>query len=312
MEFRDYYQTLGVSRDASADEIRKAFRKLARKYHPDVSHEADADARMKEINEAYAILGDRDKRAAYDRLGKDFAQRGDFSSAPGWDNHFDWSGAAFGQGENDGFSDFFAELFGRMGGSGGDRTGHRRESNQRAEIVLDLQDSLQGATRKLTLQLPERAAEGQTRIVTRTLSVGIPRGICEGQTIRLAGQGGTDEHGTRGDLLLTVRFRPDPRIRAEGRDLHLRLPVSPWEAALGAEIALPLPDGKVALKIPQGSASGRRLRMRGRGIPANPPGDLLVELQVVLPPASDPTARSLYERMAREIDFDPRGSPQHA
>lgn len=312
VEFRDYYQTLGVGRHASAEEIRKAFRKLARKYHPDVSKEPDADARMKEVNEAYAVLGDVDKRAAYDRLGRDHRPGQDFSPPPGWDEGFAGSARDFRAADAGDFSDFFAELFGRVrGGPAGRRAGSRGEDHL-ARVELELEDSFRGATRQIGLRSPEIDEHGQLRVRERSLNVRIPRGVREGQIIRLAGQGtpGSGD-GPAGDLLLEVHFRPHPRFRPDGRDLRMTLPVSPWEAALGTVVALELPGGGIRLRIPEGAEDGRQLRVRGHGLPGEPPGDLLIDLRVSLPPASDPKARALYEQMARDIDFDPRRSPSH-
>ncbi len=312
MEFKDYYQTLGVARDATAEEIKKAFRKLARKYHPDVSKEADAAQRMSEVNEAYAVLSDAEKRAAYDQLGRGYRPGQDFRPPPDWDAGFEFSGRGFSPHETADFSDFFAELFGRMGGEGAGFHGGRgafraRGEDHHAKVLLDLEDSFTGATRQLSLKTPKLDASGRVQLETRTLNVRIPSGVREGQIIRLAGQGSPGVSGApAGDLLLEVHFRPHPRFRPDGRDLHLSLPVTPWESALGAVVTLALPQGSVKVRIPEGSQSGRQLRVRGKGIPGNPAGDLLLDIQVVLPPADDPKARRLYETMARELDFDPR------
>jgi curved DNA-binding protein len=312
MQFKDYYQTLGVPRDAGADEIKKAFRRLARKYHPDVSKEADAEQRMREVNEAYEVLSDPEKRAAYDQLGQGYQTGQDFRPPPDWDAGFEFSGRGFSPHEAADFSDFFAELFGHMGGRQaefGTRGGpyQARGEDHHAKVLLDLEDAFSGATRQINLQVPAMDAQGRVRLNTRTLNVKIPRGVKEGQIIRLAGQGapGAGE-STAGDLLLEVHFKPHPRLRPDGRDLHLTLPVAPWEAALGSIIAVDLPGGSVKVRIPEGAQSGRQLRVRGKGIPGEPPGDLLLDIQVVLPSADSPKARQLYETMARELVFDPR------
>lgn len=314
MQYKDYYQTLGVARDATAEEIKKAFRGLARKYHPDVSKEADAERRMQEVNEAYAVLSDPEKRAAYDQLGRGYRPGQEFRPPPDWDAGFEFSGQGFPPHEAADFSDFFAELFGRMGGKAGAfhtaGGGFRAQGeDHHAKILLDLEDAFSGATRQITLRVPKMDAQGRVALETRTLKVRIPRGVHAGQVIRLAGQGAPGMGGgPAGDLLLEVHFRPHDRLRAEGRDLHLKLPVAPWEAALGAVVAVELPDGGLKVRIPQGAQSGRQLRVRGRGIPSSPPGDLLLDLQVVLPPADTPRARELYEAMAWELSFDPRGA----
>ena len=312
MEFKDYYETLGVGREATADEIKKAFRKLARKYHPDVSKEADAEARMKEVNEAYAVLSDPEKRAAYDQLGRGWQPGQDFHPPPDWDAGFEFSGRGFSPNEAADFSDFFAELFGRAGGghAGFHRRGEAfsmRGEDHHAKVLLDLEDAFHGATRQISLRVPELDVEGHLQVKTRTLQVKIPKGVHAGQIIRLAGQGAPGAGGApAGDLLLEVHFRPHPSLQPDGRDLHMRLPVAPWEAALGGIVEVKLPDGSVKVRIPQGAQSGRHLRVRGKGIPGSPPGDLLLNLQVVLPPVDTPRAREIYETMARELAFDPR------
>jgi curved DNA-binding protein len=306
MEFRDYYQSLGVARDASADEIKKAYRKLARKYHPDVSKEADAERRMRELNEAYAVLSDPGKRAAYDGLGSRYGAGQEFQPPPDWGAGFEFSGPDDGAAPDDAFSDFFASLFGRAGGHG--RGGQRMRGNdQRARIVIDLSDTYQGATRTITLSGAHHDATGRVVTRQRTLDVRIPKGLAEGQQIRLAGQGNPGlGGGPPGDLYLEVQFRRDGRYRVEGRDVHATVPVAPWEAALGATIEVPTPSGTVQVTIPAGSQAGRKLRLKGRGIPGDPPGSLYFELEVVLPPADTDKARKLYETMARELAFDPR------
>ena len=303
MEFKDYYQALGVPRDAPVEEVKKAYRKLARKYHPDVSKEPEAEARMKEVNEAYAVLSDPEKRAAYDQLGSGYQPGQDFRPPPNWDTGFEFSGGGFSGAEAADFSDFFSELFGRMGG----RAAGAHGGDHHARILLDLEDSFSGATRQVSLRVPKVDANGRIALETRTLNVKIPKGIREGQIIRLAGQGAAGlGDGKPGDLLLEVSFRPHARYRADGRDLHVTLPVAPWEAALGAVVPVETPDGTLNVRIPAGAQSGRRLRVRGKGIPADPPGDLFLEIQVVLPDASTPKARELYETMARDLAFDPR------
>lgn len=310
MEFRDYYQTLGVSRDATADEIKKAFRKLARKYHPDVSREADAEQRMKEVNEAYAVLSDAEKRAAYDQLGQGFNAGEEFRPPPGWDTGPEFSSHGFSSAEAADFSEFFSQIFGRMGAGPTfrqHRGGAARGEDQHARVQLALEDAFRGAVRQITLRVPVVGADGRVTLGSRTLNVKIPKGVREGQVIRLGGQGSPGiGGGPAGDLLLEVAFEPDSRFRVEGRDLHRVLPVAPWEAMLGAVISVELPTGSEKIRIPEGAQSGRQLRVRGKGIPGEPPGDLLLEIQVVLPPADTPKAREFYQGMAREFSFDPR------
>lgn len=315
MQFRDYYEVLGVPRDATAGDLKKALRKLARKYHPDVSKEKDAEARMKDVNEAYAVLSDPEKRAAYDQLGKDYQPGQDFRPPPDWDAGFEFSGHGYAPDEAAGFSDFFEQIFGRagMGGRGFGQAQARRGSvraqgeDHHAKVVLDLEDAFTGATRQISLRVPKMDAQGRVMLESRTLNVKIPRGIKAGQVIRLAGQGAPGiGGGPTGDLLLEVQFKPHPRVRVEGRDLFLKLPVAPWEAALGAVVSVDLPGGPVKVRIPEGAQSGRQLRVRGKGIPGEPPGDLMLTVEVMLPPADTPRAREFYEQMAKEFAFEPR------
>jgi curved DNA-binding protein len=312
LEFKDYYRTLGVARDATADDIKKAFRKLARKYHPDLSKEPGAEARMKEVNEAYAVLSDPEKRAAYDALGRGYRPGQEFRPPPDWDANFEFSGPGFGAEAAD-FSDFFAELFGRMGGrprEGGFGRHETRGEDHHAKVLLDIEDAWRGTTRQISLRVPRMDASGRAVLDTRTLDVRIPKGVREGQLIRLAGQGSPGlGGGPPGDLLLEVHFSPHPRYQASGRDLLVDLPVAPWEAALGSVVPVPLPAGStLKVRIPAGAQSGRQLVVRGKGIPGNPPGDLELTVRVVLPPADTARAKELYETMAHELQFDPRAA----
>jgi len=309
LEFKDYYEILGVSRDATADDIKKAFRRLARKYHPDVSKAPDAEARMKEVNEAFAVLSDPEKRAAYDQLGSSYRAGQEFRPPPDWDAGFEFTGRGFSGADAADFSDFFSELFGtHMGGRQG-RGGpfHARGEDHHAKVMLDLEDAYHGATRTLSLRVPQVDAYGRVSLAERTLDVHIPKGVHDGQLIRLAGQGSPGSGGGQsGDLYLEVHFKPHPRYRAESRDVYASLPLAPWEAALGATVQARVPDGIVEVRIPEGSQPGRKLRLKGRGIPGSPPGDLYLVAEVVLPPANSPKARALYETMAREFAFNPR------
>ncbi|GJL72250.1 MAG: curved DNA-binding protein [Nitrosomonas sp.] len=307
MEFKDYYKTLGVSRDASAEEIKKAFRRLARKYHPDVSKVADAEQKMKEVNEAYTVLSDPEKRAAYDQLGHGYQAGREFRPPPNWDTDFEFSGRGFSGTQASDFSDFFSELFGGMGGSAHQAHKHTRGEDHHAKIMLDLEDTYRGASRRLTLRIPRVDNNGQIKLAEHIINVRIPKGVHEGQVIRLAGQGGPGMVGTpAGDLFLEVHFNPHARYRVEKKDVYAALPVTPWEAALGATVTLPVPDGQVEVRIPEGSQTGRKLRLKDRGIPAATPGDLYLVLEVVLPPATTPKAKEIYQGMARELAFDPR------
>jgi curved DNA-binding protein len=300
LEFKDYYETLGVPRDAPADDIKKAFRKLARKFHPDVSKEPDAGKRMAEINEAYTVLFDAEKRAAYDQLGRHQPGQ-DFRPPPGWDSGFEFSKRGRGP-ESAEFSDFFAEIFGRM-----EREGRRGGNDHHARILLDLEDSFTGASRQITLRAPRLDPKGHVVLEEHTLDVKIPAGIREGQIIRLAGKGEPAlGEGKAGDLLLEVQFKPHARFRTDGRDLRLTLPVAPWEAALGAVIPVELPGGAINMRVPAGAQTGKQLRVRGKGLPSNPPGDLYIDIKIVAPSADSPKTKELYEALAKETAFDAR------
>jgi curved DNA-binding protein len=320
MEFRDYYQILGVSKTADADEIRKAFRRLARKYHPDVSKEPDAASRMSEINEANNVLSDPEKRAAYDALGSGYGSGQDFRPPPEWNSGREYAGSGMSDAEAQGFSDFFASMFGdaaRGGGPRGGRSGHAggagarqvRGEDHHAKVTISLADAYNGATRSITLRGARLDDSGHVVSDERTLNVNIPKGLKEGQHIRLAGQGSPGFNGgPAGDLFLEIHFAPDARYRIDGRDVIERMPLAPWEAALGATVEMPTPSGAVQVKVPPGSQTGSKLRLRGRGIPGDPPGDLYLEVFVVLPAADTAKAREIYESMARDMSFNPRAS----
>jgi curved DNA-binding protein len=323
MDFKDYYATLDVKREASADEIKRAYRKLARKYHPDVSKEPDAEARFKEVGEAYEVLKDPEKRAAYDRLGADWKAGQEFRPPPGGGPggfYYSSSGGGPGAGEAfGGFSDFFEALFGRGGMTGGPGMGapgmgggargpegfHFRQArpmrgeDQHARIRIALEDAFRGASRQLELRAPDGG--------TRSIRVAIPKGVTEGQRIRLAGQGLAGlGGGAAGDLFLEVTFEPHRMFEADGRNVLLTLPVTPWEAALGETVGVPTLGGRVDLKIPPGSQSGRRLRLKGRGLPGSPAGDQILTLRIETPPADSEAARQLYEEMRAKLPFNPR------
>lgn len=316
MEFRDYYKILGVSNTATTDEIKKAFRKLARKYHPDVSKEPDAAVRMSEINEANNVLSDTEKRAAYDALGERGQAGQDFRPPPDWNAGREYSGAGMSDAEAQGFSDFFASMFGDAAPGAAPRGGRRqthagaqqmRGEDHHAKVVIDLADAYNGATRTISLRAARLDESGHVVSDERTLNVNIPKGLKEGQHIRLAGQGSPGfGGGPAGDLFLEIHFAPDARYRIDGRDVIESMPLAPWEAALGATVEMPTPSGSVQVKVPAGSQTGRKLRLKGRGIPGEPAGDLYLEITVVLPPADTEAARAVYETMAREMAFNPR------
>ena len=304
MEYKDYYKIMGLKRDATQDEIKLAHRKLARKYHPDVSKEPNAEAMFKETAEAYEVLKDPEKRAAYDRLDPNMKSGQDFKPPPNWDSGFEFRGGGFTGAVGGGFSDFFEELFGQQGYGG---QFNARGQDHHAKVVVELEDAFHGATRSINLQSPEVDAQGQVRLINRTLNVKIPKGIKAGQQIRLKGQGSPGMgQGVKGDLYLEIHFQPHPIYHAIERDLHMQLPVTPWEAALGATVKAPTPAGTVDLKIPAGSNSGNKLRLKGRGIPGKPAGDIYVTLSVVAPPADSEQAKALYKEMASQLAFNPR------
>ncbi len=299
MEYKDYYSTLGVARNATPDDIKKAYRKLVRKCHPDVNKASNADQKTKELNEAYDVLGDPDKRAAYDRLGSAAPAGQPFEPPPDWADTYGVERG--GQGR-----DFFSDLFAHIGRRG--RGAFRmRGEDIRASIAIDLHDAFHGASRVLTLRVSEPDPHGRSQLRERQIAVTIPKGVLAGQQLRLAGQGQPGAGGAAaGDLLLEIAYNPRTRYRVDGRDVQQTVPVAPWEAALGADIDLPTPSGRVRVSVPPGSQSGRKLRLKGRGIPASPAGDLYLLLEVVLPPATSSRARALYEQMGRELAFDPR------
>ncbi|MCB1814072.1 MAG: DnaJ domain-containing protein [Candidatus Competibacteraceae bacterium] len=340
MEYKDYYQLLGVARDASQDDIKKAYRRLARKYHPDVSKEADAEARFQSVQEAYEVLKDPEKRAAYDQLGSQWQAGQEFRPPPGWKSQFHFDGNLD---EVVDLGDLFETLFGGMPGAGpggrrtrgqaysahspfsgragdsGFRAGNfgggfgaqapSQGEDQHVKLEITLEESYQGSSRRINLQIPEVGSDGQLHTRSKTLNVKIPPGTIEGQQIRLAGQGGTGYQGRPGDLYLDVVLRPHRLYRVDERDVILELPITPWEAALGQAVKIPTLGGQVELKIPPGSQSGAKLRLKGRGLPGNagqPAGDQYVVLKLVTPAATTESAREFYQRMARELPMDPR------
>lgn len=311
MRYKDYYKVMGVARDASQDEIKRAYRKLARKFHPDVSKEADAEARFKELGEAYEVLKDPEKRAAYDGLGSNWKAGQDFRPPPDWNEGFEFHGGDFTGAGSEHFSDFFDSLFGRepSGGFAGTtrRSFHARGEDSHARVRIDIEDAYAGKTRSVTLEHTELGADGRPARKSRTLNVRIPKGVRQGQHIRLAGQGSPGiGRGEPGDLYLEVEFRPHRYYRVDGKDVFIDLPVAPWEAALGANVKVPTPSGYVDLTIPPNSTNGRKLRLKNRGIPAQQPGDLYVVINIALPKADTEAAKTAYRDFGRAFDFSPR------
>jgi curved DNA-binding protein len=319
----DFYQILGVPRDASQEDIQRAYRKLARTYHPDVNHDPGAEDRFKEVSEAYDVLSDPQTRRRYDAFGRDFRQVPEDVDPETWRRaragarREARAGAGAGQGGPGGFS--FSEgdidLDDLLGGIFGGRFGGARRgwgpipgADQEAEIELTVEEAYRGGRRSVTL-----SGDG-TR---RSFDVTIPAGVTDGQRIRLAGQGGRGSDGAgNGDLYLIVRIAPHPRYRLDGRDLFVELRLAPWEAALGTSVAVDTPGGEVKVKVPAGTSSGRRIRLRGRGLP-NPkgpnskgrPGDLFAEARIMVPARLSRAERRLFEQLAAESDFDPRSRP---
>lgn len=300
MEYKDYYKIMGVGRDASADEIKRAYRKLARKYHPDVSKEKDAEERFKEIGEAYEVLRDPEKRAAYDGLG--LRRPGEeFRPPPDWQFEY---GAEADQGIH---SDFFEQLFGGLGGRGRRTSFRSRGFDTEGQIEVTLEEAFGGTERRLQLQRMALDAQGRGQPTTQQITVRIPPGVVDGQRIRVPSQGQPGVGGAPpGDLFLEVKLLPHRWFRAEGRDVWLDLPVTPWEAALGETVRVPTLGGSVDLKVPKGSQTDRQLRLRGRGLPGTPPGDQLVVLKIVTPAPQTPADEAFYKQMATTFRSNPR------
>lgn len=311
MEFQDYYQLLGVSKDASADDIKKQYRRLARKYHPDVSTEDNAEEKFKQVKEAYEVLKDPEKRKAYDQFGQNWQHGQGFEPPPNWDfnqgqgNQHHYSS----QFNGEDFSDFFENLFGQRGaGFRQQQASKMRGQDQHSKVAISIQEAYSGTNRQLSLQQPVVDPQtGQVHYDTRSLNVKIPAGVKAGQQIRLKGQGGDGYGGgDKGDLYLEISINPDKLYQLSGKDINLSLPISPWEAALGAKIKVPTLGGAVELNIPSNSQSGQKLRLKGRGLPGNPAGDQYVILNIVTPQADSDEQRQLYQQMADAMPFNPR------
>ncbi len=311
MEFKDYYQILGLADSASQDEIKRSYRKLARKYHPDVSKEANAEAQFKEVSEAYEALKDEEKRTAYDQLRKHGYRQGEeFRPPPDWHAQSAGQQHEFHAEDMAGFSDFFKNIFGEefTGASSGGQF-HRQQDMQggdrNAQINITLQEAFQGGKKRVQFQSPER--DGQHIVMReRKLDISIPAGVNDGQQLRLKGLGETGSAGRAGDLYLEVNIDPHHHYVLDGKDINLTLPVTPWEAALGASVSTPTLAGKVKLNIPPGSQAGNKLRLKGRGMPGSTAGDQYVILQIVNPNPLDDATRALYEQLGQQSDFNPR------
>lgn len=318
MDFKDYYAVLGVSESASPEEIKKAYRKLARKFHPDVSKEENATEKFKDVGEAYEVLKDPEKRAEYDQLRKYGAREdGSFEPPPGWQSASGFSGGGYTEADASRFSDFFEQIFGAGGhgsqGFSGAGGGFRQSARMRGEDVharlpLFLEEAFAGCEKQVSFTVHEVDSHGRLIPRQKTLKVKIPAGMQEGQHLRLKGQGSPGVGGgSAGDLLLEIELAPHPLFAVEGRDVVVTVPIAPWEAALGASIIVPTVGSKVNLKVPKGSNTGRRLRLKGKGFPGKHPGDQIIILQVVMPEQHSPEAEKLYEQLASiESNFNPR------
>lgn len=315
MEFKDYYKIMDVSPTATQDEIKRSYRKLARKYHPDVSKEKDAEAKFKEVGEAYEVLKDPEKRASYDKLRQGGWRQGErFNVPPDWQfNDGDGFQGAYTNVGGENFSDFFEMLFGQQRGAqgrahGGFRRGGVKQRGQdiHYKLPITLEEAYKGRQQTLELRVPEATPEGVVE-KTKKLNVKIPPGVIEGQKIRLAGQGQPGVGGgPNGDLYLELTFVPHPSYTVHGRDVTLTLPVTPWEAALGAKVRVPTLGGPIEMTIPAKSQTGNKLKVKGRGLPGTPAGDQYVTLKIMIPEPTNDAGKTLYEEMAKTMPFNPR------
>lgn len=307
MDYKDYYKTLGIDKNATADDIKKKYRKLARKYHPDVSEEKNAEEKFKEVKEAYEVLKDPEKRKAYDTMGSNWQNGAGFQqqhhgAGGGFEEHF--SGGDF--------SDFFENMFGQ--GRGGQTHGGRRQQraqrgqDQTSKIDITLEQAFNGYD--VTLSLQDNVVNPNTQQIERkhrSLKVKIPAGVTNGQQIRLTKQGAKGLNGgPNGDLYLEIHIKPNSIYRLENKDIYMQLPITPWESALGAKVEVPTLAGKVGLSIPAGSQSGKKMRLKGRGLPGKIPGDQYITLEIHTPKAETDAEKELYKNMSKELDFNPR------
>ncbi|MFW5728105.1 MAG: DnaJ C-terminal domain-containing protein [Spirochaetota bacterium] len=335
VKYQDYYETLGVDRKASQQDIHNAYRKLARKYHPDVNKSKEAETKFKEINEAYEVLKDPDKRKKYDALGHNWQAGDDFTPPPGWESFgfgrsgggtrpggfggfsdifrgFDIFGGAGGEeGRGTGFSDFFDSLFGgafggARGGAGAETATGRGGGDVQAEVSIPLEEAYHGGKKTITLQQQEPGEPGGRR---RNIEVTIPPGITDGRKLRLTGQGGTTGPGGRpGDLYLTIRIQPHSRFRVKGADLEVDVPITPAEAVLGAKVEVPIVEGTASISVPPGTQGGKRFRLRGKGMrkSRNERGDLYAVVRIAVPTSPNAEERELYEKLSKASSFNPR------
>ncbi len=310
MKYKDYYKILGIDRDADQAEVKKAYRKLARKYHPDVSKVTNAEEKFKEVNEAYEALKDPEKRAAYDRVGSNWKSGQDFTPPPDWERQFDFGGGGYTSANSDHFSSFFESLFG--GGPSFKQRPRQPSYSQKgqdihAKININIEDAYLGNSKTISFQQANIDNNGHSYLKEKSINVRIPKGVVQGQTIRLRGQGNAGFGGSEsGDLYLEIGFNQHRIFRTQGKNVFIDLPVTPWEAALGAKVTIPTPIGNVELSIPMNSETGQTLRMKGRGIPSKTPGDLLVKLKLSTPPAKTNEERAAYKAFSESFTFNPR------
>lgn len=305
MKYKDYYQVMGLERTATAEDIKKAYRKLARKYHPDVSKETDAEEKFKEVAEAYEVLKDPEKRAAYDQLGSHQPGQ-DFRPPPGWEKQFSEQVFSF---DNLDLADLFAAFTGGRPYSRGDANRPLSGQDYEVNVEITLQQACDGAELDLRLELPEYDRHGFSHRVPHTVKARIPKGATDGQRLRLSGKGGKGRNGGRdGNLYLNISLKPHPLFRVSGHDLYLDLPLTPWEAVLGTTVRVPTPKGDVRLKVPPGTAAGQRLRVAHRGLPKphEGAGDLYAIVQIAVPTAVGEQERKLFQALAEQSHFDPR------
>lgn len=302
MNYKDYYKIMAVDKTATQDEIKTSYRKLARKFHPDVSKEKDAETRFKDINEAYEVLRDKEKRAAYDQLGSNWkAGQSGFTPPPSWQNQYQQGNGNSNAGGQGDFSDFFESLFGG-GFAGGQQAPRGRRSmkgqDSNTKILIDIQDAYTGATRNFTLQDQVVDQQGRTQSKDRTLKVSIPKGIKPGQKIRLQKQGQAGIGGApNGDLYLEVGFNPNPLYVIEGADVTTEVSISPWQAALGEKVKVPTPTGHIDLSLPKLISSGSKMRLKGRGLPCVVAGDFFVKLKIAFPKTLSTEEETLYQSL---------------
>lgn len=301
MEYKDYYKIMGLERSATQEDIKRAYRKLARKYHPDVSSEPEAEVKFKELGEAYEVLKDKEKRAKYDKYGKYWREQEQRQRAgeQSYSHPFDEAGAAD-------FEDFISSIFRQRSAQRPHASSFDQGQDIHAKMSISLEDSFYGREKTLQLQVPTMDQRGLMNYAQRAIKVKIPEGITDKKQIRLKGQGGLGIGQEPGDLYIEINIQPHPLFHLNHKNIHLDLPITPWEAALGARVEVPTLGGRVHVKIPRLSQTGQQMRLKGRGLPGHPPGDQYVRVKIVIPPVENEEARLLYEKLATVFDYNPR------